>query len=164
MEWRKAAEEHGLDTVFVVAPSSTDHRLAEVTAAGSGFVYAAAVMGVTGTRAAVGNLAEDLVARTRATTSLPVCVGLGVSDADQAAEVAGFADGVIVGSAFVKRLLEADEPAGLPGRRPGARGRAGGGRPPQVAAGGTDRGPSGERVPLPGRPSGVSGGAPTPAG
>ncbi|BAJ27872.1 MULTISPECIES: tryptophan synthase subunit alpha [Kitasatospora] len=111
VEWRKAAEEHGLDTVFVVAPSSTDHRLAEVTAAGSGFVYAAAVMGVTGTRAAVGNLAEDLVARTRATTSLPVCVGLGVSDADQAAEVAGFADGVIVGSAFVKRLLEADEPA-----------------------------------------------------
>ncbi|MGW4383744.1 tryptophan synthase subunit alpha [Kitasatospora sp. NPDC004531] len=113
-DWRKAAEEHGLDTVFVVAPSSKDARLAEVTAAGSGFVYAAAVMGVTGTRSAVGNLAEDLVARTRATTSLPVCVGLGVSNADQAAEVAAFADGVIVGSAFVKRLLEAADPeAGL---------------------------------------------------
>ncbi|WP_033213041.1 tryptophan synthase subunit alpha [Kitasatospora phosalacinea] len=106
-EWRKAAAEHGLDTVFVVAPSSRDHRLAEVTAAGSGFVYAAAVMGVTGTRAAVGNLAEDLAARTRATTALPVCVGLGVSNADQAAEVAAFADGVIVGSAFVQRLLDA---------------------------------------------------------
>ncbi|MFJ1702370.1 tryptophan synthase subunit alpha [Kitasatospora sp. NPDC088346] len=114
-EWRKAAGEHGLDTVFVVAPSSRDPRLAEVTAAGSGFVYAAAVMGVTGTRAAVGNLAEDLVARTRATTDLPVCVGLGVSDADQAAEVARFADGVIVGSAFVQRILDADgdEPAAL---------------------------------------------------
>ncbi|MFD7641339.1 tryptophan synthase subunit alpha [Kitasatospora sp. NPDC059795] len=113
-EWRKAAEEHGLDTVFVVAPSSKDARLAEVTAAGSGFVYAAAVMGVTGTRSAVGNLAEDLVARTRATTPLPVCVGLGVSNAEQAAEVAAFADGVIVGSAFVKRLLEAADPeAGL---------------------------------------------------
>ncbi|WP_371496401.1 tryptophan synthase subunit alpha [Kitasatospora sp. NBC_00374] len=107
-EWRKAAGEHGLDTVFVVAPSSKDPRLAEVTAAGSGFVYAAAVMGVTGTRAAVGNLAEDLVARTRATTDLPVCVGLGVSNADQAAEVARFADGVIVGSAFVQRILDAD--------------------------------------------------------
>ncbi|MFD5564198.1 tryptophan synthase subunit alpha [Kitasatospora griseola] len=111
VEWRKAAGEHGLDTVFVVAPSSKDARLAEVTAAGSGFVYAAAVMGVTGTRSAVGNLAEDLVARTRATTALPVCVGLGVSNADQAAEVAAFADGVIVGSAFVKRLLDAADPA-----------------------------------------------------
>ncbi|KQV19122.1 MULTISPECIES: tryptophan synthase subunit alpha [unclassified Kitasatospora] len=113
-EWRKAAGEHGLDTVFVVAPSSKDPRLAEVTAAGSGFVYAAAVMGVTGTRAAVGNLAEDLVARTRATTDLPVCVGLGVSNADQAAQVAAFADGVIVGSAFVQRILDAaDDDAGL---------------------------------------------------
>ncbi|AUY52185.1 MULTISPECIES: tryptophan synthase subunit alpha [Streptomycetaceae] len=107
-EWRKAADEHGLDTVFVVAPSSKDKRLAEVTAAGSGFVYAAAVMGVTGSRAQVGDLAEDLVARTRATTDLPVCVGLGVSTADQAAQVAGFADGVIVGSAFVQRILDAD--------------------------------------------------------
>ncbi|MEV4612907.1 tryptophan synthase subunit alpha [Kitasatospora sp. NPDC049258] len=114
-EWRKAADEHGLDTVFVVAPSSRDQRLAEVTAAGSGFVYAAAVMGVTGTRAQVGNLAEDLVARTRATTDLPVCVGLGVSSAAQAAEVARFADGVIVGSAFVQRILDVDgdEAAGL---------------------------------------------------
>lgn len=107
-QWRKAAGEHGLDTVFVVAPSSKDARLAEVTAAGSGFVYAAAVMGVTGTRTEVGSLAEDLVARTRAVTDLPVCVGLGVSDAVQAAEVARFADGVIVGSAFVKRILAAD--------------------------------------------------------
>ncbi|WP_327676303.1 tryptophan synthase subunit alpha [Kitasatospora sp. NBC_00458] len=107
-EWRKAAEEHGLDTVFVVAPSSQDKRLAEVTAAGSGFVYAAAVMGVTGSRAQVGDLAEDLVARTRATIDLPVCVGLGVSTGEQAAQVASFADGVIVGSAFVQRILDAD--------------------------------------------------------
>lgn len=65
-------------------------------------------MGVTGSRAQVGELAEDLVARTRATTDLPVCVGLGVSTAAQAAQVAGFADGVIVGSAFVQRILDAD--------------------------------------------------------
>ncbi|WEB43121.1 tryptophan synthase subunit alpha [Streptomyces yunnanensis] len=106
--WRKAAEQHGLATVFVVAPSSRDERLAKITAAGSGFVYAASLMGVTGTRASVGREAADLVARTRATTDLPVCVGLGVSNAEQAREVAAFADGVIVGSAFVKCLLAAD--------------------------------------------------------
>ncbi|MFC0597055.1 tryptophan synthase subunit alpha [Streptomyces palmae] len=116
--WRKAAEEHGLATVFVVAPSSRDERLAKITAAGSGFVYAASLMGVTGTRESVGREAQDLVRRTRAGTELPVCVGLGVSNARQAAEVAGFADGVIVGSAFVKRLLDApDLDSGLAGVR-----------------------------------------------
>jgi tryptophan synthase alpha chain len=107
--WRKAAEQHGLATVFVVAPSSGDERLAKITAAGSGFVYAASIMGVTGTRESVGQEARELVARTRATTALPVCVGLGVSHARQAAEVAEYADGVIVGTAFVKRLMEAED-------------------------------------------------------
>ncbi|MFG3493603.1 tryptophan synthase subunit alpha [Streptomyces sp. NPDC047928] len=116
--WREHADKHGLATVFVVAPSSRDERLATITAAGSGFVYAASLMGVTGTRESVGEQAADLVRRTRATTEpgrdLPVCVGLGVSNAEQAAEVASFADGVIVGSAFVKRMLDAaDERAGL---------------------------------------------------
>jgi tryptophan synthase alpha chain len=112
--WREHAEKHGLATVFVVAPSSKDARLAKITAAGSGFVYAASLMGVTGTRESVGAQAQDLVRRTRATTELPVCVGLGVSNPEQAAEVASFADGVIVGSAFVKRLLDApDQAAGL---------------------------------------------------
>ncbi|MEU4272525.1 tryptophan synthase subunit alpha [Streptomyces sp. NPDC026092] len=112
--WREHAEKHGLATVFVVAPSSKDERLATITAAGSGFVYAASLMGVTGTRESVGAEAADLVRRTRATSDLPVCVGLGVSNAGQAKEVAAFADGVIVGSAFVKRMLDADdEAAGL---------------------------------------------------
>ncbi|MFF1375386.1 tryptophan synthase subunit alpha [Streptomyces sp. NPDC058308] len=112
--WREHADKHGLATVFVVAPSSKDERLATITAAGSGFVYAASLMGVTGTRESVGEQAQDLVRRTKATTELPVCVGLGVSSARQAAEVAGFADGVIVGSAFVQRMLDApDEAAGL---------------------------------------------------
>ncbi|MFF0202950.1 tryptophan synthase subunit alpha [Streptomyces sp. NPDC005017] len=112
--WREHAEKHGLATVFVVAPSSKDERLREITAAGSGFVYAASLMGVTGTRESVGTQAQNLVERTRATTDLPVCVGLGVSDAVQAAEVGGFADGVIVGSAFVKRMLDApDDAAGI---------------------------------------------------
>ncbi|OQR65151.1 tryptophan synthase subunit alpha [Streptomyces maremycinicus] len=110
--WREHAHKHGLATVFVVAPSSKEARLAQITEAGSGFVYAASLMGVTGTRASVGAQAQDLVERTRATgTGLPVCVGLGVSDARQAAEVAGFADGVIVGSAFVKRMLDAPDAA-----------------------------------------------------
>ncbi|GGO81626.1 tryptophan synthase subunit alpha [Wenjunlia tyrosinilytica] len=116
--WRGAADKYGLATVFVVAPSNRDERLAKITAAGTGFVYAASLMGVTGTRRSVGAQAEDLVRRTRATTDLPVCVGLGVSNAEQAAEVAGFADGVIVGSAFVKRLLDAEDvETGLAGVR-----------------------------------------------
>jgi tryptophan synthase alpha chain len=106
-EWIAASDAHGLDRVFLVAPSSTDARLASTTAACRGFVYAASTMGVTGTRAAVGDAAETLVARTRAAApDLAVCVGLGVSDGRQAAEVASFADGVIVGSAYVRELLE----------------------------------------------------------
>ncbi|MER5766855.1 tryptophan synthase subunit alpha [Streptomyces sp. NPDC001985] len=112
--WREHAEKHSLATVFVVAPSSRNERIATIAAAGSGFVYAASLMGVTGTRASVGAQAQDLTERTRAATDLPVCVGLGVSNARQAAEVAAFADGVIVGSAFVQRLLDApDEATGL---------------------------------------------------
>ena len=102
--WTTAAAEHGLDPVFLVAPSSTDERITVVGQVARGFVYAASTMGVTGTRAQVGNRAEELVARTRRLTDLPVAVGLGVSDGDQAAEVARFADGVIVGSALVRAL------------------------------------------------------------
>jgi tryptophan synthase alpha chain len=113
-EWLAAAEEHDLDRVFLVAPSSTEARLRSTTAACRGFVYAASTMGVTGTRATVGDAAERLVARTRAVApDLPVCVGLGVSDAAQAAEVASFADGVIVGSAYVRQMLDGAGPAGV---------------------------------------------------
>lgn len=106
-EWIAASDRAGLDRVFLVAPSSTDARLASTAAACRGFVYAASTMGVTGTRATVGNAAETLVARTRsAAPDRHVCVGLGVSNGDQAAEVAAFADGVIVGSAYVRELLE----------------------------------------------------------
>lgn len=111
-EWIAAADAHGLDKVFLVAPSSTEERVAMTTRACRGFVYATAVMGVTGARTTTSDLAGPLVARTRATTDLPVCVGLGVSTGDQAAEVASYADGVIVGSAFVRTLLDhADDPA-----------------------------------------------------
>jgi tryptophan synthase alpha chain len=106
-EWLAASDRTGLDRVFLVAPSSTDARLLSTTAACRGFVYAASTMGVTGTRATVGEAAEQLVARTRrAAPELAVCVGLGVSNGAQAAEVASFADGVIVGSAYVREMLE----------------------------------------------------------
>jgi tryptophan synthase alpha chain len=110
-EWLSAAQRHDLDRVFLVAPSSTDARLAATARACRGFVYAASTMGVTGTRRSVGTGARVLVERTRGVSDLPVCVGLGVSSAAQAAEVAGFADGVIVGSAFVRALAGADGPA-----------------------------------------------------
>ncbi|MDQ6650511.1 MAG: tryptophan synthase subunit alpha [Actinomycetota bacterium] len=110
-EWVTAAAAHGLDPVFLVAPSSTEARLRLVAEASRGFVYAASTMGVTGARAAVGDRAAGLVERMRAVTDLPVGVGLGVSTAAQASEVAGYADGVIVGSAFVSCLLDAATPA-----------------------------------------------------
>ncbi|WP_369052376.1 tryptophan synthase subunit alpha [Kineococcus terrestris] len=109
--WLAASDAHDLERVFLVAPSSTDARLARTTAACRGFVYAASLMGVTGARASVGAGARDLVARTRAAGAERVCVGLGVSTPEQAQEVAGYADGVIVGSAFVSRLLEASSTA-----------------------------------------------------
>jgi tryptophan synthase alpha chain len=106
-EWLPAAEEHDLDRVFLVAPSSTEARLRSTTAACRGFVYAASTMGVTGTRTTVSGAAETLVARTRAVApDLAVCVGLGVSNAEQAAQVASFADGVIVGSAYVRQMID----------------------------------------------------------
>lgn len=108
--WLPAADAHDLDRVFLVAPSSTDERIDAITGVCRGFVYAASVMGVTGARDAVGGAAAGLVARTKARTGTPVAVGLGVRDGAQAAEVASFADGVIVGSAFVRRLLAAPTP------------------------------------------------------
>lgn len=101
-DWLTASEQHGLDRIFLVAPSSTDQRIDLTVKASSGFVYATAVMGVTGARDAVGAGAAELVRRTREHTSLPIGVGLGVRSGEQAAEVASFADAVIVGSAFVK--------------------------------------------------------------
>ncbi|WP_372592696.1 tryptophan synthase subunit alpha [Actinotalea sp.] len=107
--WLAASDELGLDRVFLVAPSSTPERLAMTAAASRGFVYAASTMGVTGTRASVGSDAARLVADTRAAGADLVCVGLGVSTPEQAAEVARYADGVIVGSAFVRPLLDAPD-------------------------------------------------------
>jgi tryptophan synthase alpha chain len=108
-EWIAAADEHGLDRVFLVAPSSTEERIAATVAACRGFVYAQSVMGVTGARAATSAAAPELVERTRAHTDLPIGVGLGVRDGDQAAEIASYGDAVIVGSAIVNCYLDSDD-------------------------------------------------------
>jgi tryptophan synthase alpha chain len=106
-DWIAATAATHLSRVFLVAPSSTDARIKAVSAVTDGFVYAASTMGVTGARASVGQGARALVERVRGFTDLPVAVGLGVSSGAQAAEVAEYADGVIVGSAFIARILEA---------------------------------------------------------
>ena len=112
--WIAATDKAGINRIYVVAPSTTDARLPLVTKQCGGFIYAASLMGVTGTRAAVSSGAPDLVARIKKVSDLPVSVGLGVSTREQAKSVAGYADGVIVGSAFINKLLDApDEKSGL---------------------------------------------------
>jgi tryptophan synthase alpha chain len=105
-EWLSASDHHRLDRIFLVAPSSTPQRLADTISASRGFVYAASTMGVTGARDAVSRAAPELVSRVKAISDIPVGVGLGVRSRDQAAQIAGYADAVIVGSALVAALGE----------------------------------------------------------
>ncbi|MGQ0465933.1 MAG: tryptophan synthase subunit alpha [Sporichthyaceae bacterium] len=115
-DWLEASDAHALDRIFLAAPSTSRERLELTVAACRGFVYATAVMGVTGARTETSAAAPLLISRLREVTDLPLGVGLGVSNGDQAAEVASYADGVIVGSAFVRQLLDgADEAAGARG-------------------------------------------------
>ncbi|HEY2670848.1 MAG TPA: tryptophan synthase subunit alpha [Rugosimonospora sp.] len=108
-EWLAASDRYGLDRIFLVAPASTDERLEMTAAHCRGFVYATSVMGVTGAREHTSSAAPALVERLRRFTDLPVGVGLGVRDGSQAAAVAGYADGVIVGSALIRCLLDAPD-------------------------------------------------------
>ncbi|WP_029107682.1 tryptophan synthase subunit alpha [Mycobacterium sp. URHD0025] len=105
-DWIAASEEHNLDRIFLVAPSSTPERLAATVTASRGFVYAASTMGVTGARDVVSNAAPELVRRVKEVSDIPVGVGLGVRSGEQAAEIGAYADGVIVGSALVSALQE----------------------------------------------------------
>ena len=108
--WLEASDAHNLDRVFLVAPSSPPERVAAITRLCRGFVYAVSLMGITGARDALSSSAAGVVARIREHTGLPAAVGVGVSTGAQARQVAGFADGVIVGSAYVRRLAEAATP------------------------------------------------------
>lgn len=108
--WLEASDSHHLDRVFLVAPSSPHERIEAITKLCRGFVYAVSLMGITGARDAVSGNAQGVVERIRQHTTLPAAVGLGVSNGTQARQVASFADGVIVGSAFVRRIAEAAAP------------------------------------------------------
>lgn len=109
--WLQAAASAGLATIFLASSVSSDERLDALTAASSGWVYATGLMGVTGVKGVAHDLTSDLVERVRARTDLPVAVGIGVKDAASAAEVASYADGVIVGSAILTAAGDG-EPAG----------------------------------------------------
>jgi tryptophan synthase alpha chain len=105
-EWMDASEKYGLDRVFLVAPSSTPERMRRTVDASRGFVYAVSIMGVTGARTAVSDAANGVVAAAKAAGAERVCVGLGVSTAEQVAEIAAYADGVIVGTALVSAIKD----------------------------------------------------------
>ncbi|WP_211262511.1 tryptophan synthase subunit alpha [Nitriliruptor alkaliphilus] len=113
--WLEAAHRSGLATVFLASSVSSDQRLDQLCAASSGWVYATGLMGVTGVKGVSQDVTRELVDRVRARTDLPVAVGIGVKDAASAAEVAAYADGVIVGSAIVRAAGDGD-PAGAPHR------------------------------------------------
>jgi tryptophan synthase alpha chain len=110
--WAMEADSAGVDTVLLVAPSSPPERVERICARARGFVYAVARMGVTGERVDLGSDVARVVERIRRWTDMPVCVGVGVSTPDQAAQVCEVADGVVVGSALVRRLLEEQGPDG----------------------------------------------------
>jgi tryptophan synthase alpha chain len=114
-DWRRHARARGLATIFLASSVSTDDRLAAIGAASTGWVYAVGLLGVTGVKAVAMDTTRALVERLRRHTDLPVAVGIGVKDRASAAEVAAFADGVIVGSAVVS-AAGAGDPAGAPAR------------------------------------------------
>jgi tryptophan synthase alpha chain len=108
--WATEADAAGVETVLLVAPSSPEDRVARICARAGGFVYAVARMAVTGERADLGDEARRVVEGIRRHTDMPACVGIGISTPDQAAHVCEVADGVVVGSALVRRLLEGGGP------------------------------------------------------
>ena len=110
--WAEVADGSGISTVMLVAPSSSPERTQRISDRSRGFVYAVARMGVTGERAEIGEEVSQVVSKIAPTTSLPVCVGIGVSTPEQARQVTRVADGVVVGSALVRRLTEGAGPEG----------------------------------------------------
>lgn len=110
-EWIDVARDHDLDSVFLAAPSSSDSRLSQAVSQSRGFVYTVSTMGVTGARQDVDSAARSLVSRLRGTGCEYACVGLGISQPEHVREVLEYADGAIVGSAFVRALRDGGVPA-----------------------------------------------------
>ena len=113
--WATAADAAGVETVLLAAPTAPDERLPLVCARARGFVYAVGLLGVTGERDALASSALVIARRLKAITDKPVLVGVGVSNAEQAVEVCAEADGVVIGSALMRRVLEGVGPAGAGG-------------------------------------------------
>jgi tryptophan synthase alpha chain len=110
--WARAADDAGVATVLLVAPSTPPERITAICRRSRGFVYGVGRMGVTGEQSSLAGSAREVAERVRAATELPVCIGIGVSTPEQAATVCEVADGVVVGSALVRRLLEGAGPVG----------------------------------------------------
>ncbi len=108
--WAAAADAHGIETVLLAAPTASDERLACVCARSRGFVYGVSLLGVTGERDALAATADGIARRLKAATDLPVVVGIGISTPVQACQVATVADGVVVGSAIMRPLLDGAPP------------------------------------------------------
>ena len=104
--WAKAADEAGLETVMLAAPTAPDSRLPMIVERARGFVYAVGLLGVTGERSALAATATAMAARLKPITDKPVLIGVGVSNAEQAVEACRVADGVIQGASVVRRLIE----------------------------------------------------------
>jgi tryptophan synthase alpha chain len=109
-QWCAEADGAGIATVLLVAPSTPPARAARICRRSRGFVYGVGRMGVTGEQASLAVSAREVAERLRAMTDLPVCIGIGVSNAEQAAEACAVADGVVIGSALMRRLLEGGGP------------------------------------------------------
>lgn len=103
--WTRAADQEGVETVMLAAPTAPDERLPRVAARARGFLYSVGLLGVTGERDSLASTATDLAARLKAITDVPVLVGVGVSNAAQAFEATRVADGVIQGASVVRRLM-----------------------------------------------------------
>lgn len=110
-DWISVSDELGLDRVFLIAPSSSDERIRQNADASRGFVYTVSTMGITGERANLDALARDTVGRLRKVSDRPTAVGVGISTGEQVREVNDYADGAIVGTAFIRAFAE----GGLPG-------------------------------------------------
>jgi tryptophan synthase alpha chain len=110
--WCQAADVAGVATVMLAAPTAPDERLPRVCDRSRGFVYSVGLLGVTGERSSLSATATAFAARLKAVTDKPVLIGVGVSDAEQAVEACQVADGVVIGSALVRRLLEGGGPEG----------------------------------------------------
>jgi tryptophan synthase alpha chain len=104
--WCRAADDAGVETVLLAAPTAPDERLPRIVARSRGFVYSVGLLGVTGERTQLAATATELAGRLKAITDLPVLVGVGVSDAEQARDASRVADGVVQGASVVRRLME----------------------------------------------------------